>query len=245
VKFLPLTSIATSAATPTKLIRLTNGEWNPYTGTALPGYGCDSKVVSEVFTKVGYSVEYGFFPWARAYSLAETGEWDGTVEWDDTPNHQKDFYISSEPLSAQQWVFYYRKDRSFTWNSLDDLIGKIVGITSGYAYSNAFNDLIKSGKVTFEEASSDEANFNKLLAGRIDVFPIEKNVGHSILLKSFTPDQQASLAFHPKAFHDFHPYLLLSKKIKSNSALIKSFDVELKKLKNSPEYTDIMKACNP
>jgi polar amino acid transport system substrate-binding protein len=222
---------------------LTNGEWNPYTGVDLPGYGCDSRVVSEVFAQIGYSVEFGFFPWARAYHLAEIGEYDGTMEWDDTPEHRDAFYISSEALSEQEWVFYFRVDKPFLWKSLDDLRGRTVGVTSNYAYSDAFNDLIKSGKVFFAEASSDEANFKKLLSGRIDVFPIEKSVGKAILQKSFLPEEQAKLSFDPRSFHEFHPYLLLSKEIPINVDRIDKFNSGLTKLKASPIYTEIMQNC--
>lgn len=237
------TDSISNGTTGNTIIKLANGEWNPYSGKNLPGNGCDSRVVTEAFAQAGYSIEYDFFPWARAYHVAEIGEWDGTLEWDDTPDHRKGFYISSEPLSEQEWVFFYRSDRPFQWESLKDLEGKVVGITSGYVYSDAFLNLIETGKVSFEEASTDEANFKKLLAGRIDVFPMEKSVGNAILQNSFTPEEKARISFHPKSFHAFHPYLLLSKANQLNGNRIQQFDQSLHNLKNSQKYTDIMKDC--
>lgn len=224
-------------------IKLANGEWIPYSGKDLPDYGCDSRVVSEAFSNIGYTVVYDFFPWARAYNLAETGEWDGTLEWDDTPEHRSAFYISSEPLSNQEWVFFYHNDRPFKWETLNDLKGKTVGITSGYVYSDAFKEYIDDGKITFEEASNDEANFKKLLAGRIDIFPMEKIVGRRLIKNTLTLEDQKKITFHPKPLQNFHTYLLLSKTNPVNAERMDQFNKSLHDLKNSQKYVEIMQNC--
>lgn len=224
-------------------IRLTNGEWIPYTGKALPNNGCDSQVVSEAFRNIGYTVAYDFFPWARAYYLAETGEWDGTLEWADTPDHRSAFYISSEPLSDQEWVFFYRSDQPFEWESLNDLKGKIIGITSGYVYSDAFKELIDDGNISFEIASNDEANFKKLLAGRIDIFPMEKNVGRHLIKSIMPAEDENKITFNPKPLDNFYPYLLLSKTNPLNAKRMEQFNTSLHNLKNSEKYKEIMQVC--
>jgi polar amino acid transport system substrate-binding protein len=224
-------------------IRLANGEWIPYTGKELSNAGCDSRVVTEAFSNIGYTVVYDFFPWARAYHLAETGEWDGTLEWADTPEHRSAFYISSEPLSDQEWVFFFRKDRPFQWESLDDLNGKIVGITSGYVYSDAFKALIDKGNITFEEASTDEANFKKILSGRIDVFPMERNVGIHLIKSTLPVEDQDKIVYYPKPFHEFYPYLLMSKTNPLNANRMEQFNTSLHNLKNSEKYKEIMQDC--
>jgi polar amino acid transport system substrate-binding protein len=232
--------------TPTRdshLVRLAGGEWSPYFGEKLDHRGCDAWLITEAFALKGYRVEYGFFPWARSYSLASDGSWDGTPEWADTPDHRKLFYLSDAYISNQKWMFMYRKDKPFDWKMLDDLQGKVIGLTSGYVYSDAFLQLRTDPKTVFEEAASDEANIHKLLAGRIDVFPVEEQVGKSILRDSFTQEERDQLAFHPTSFQDFKPYLLLSKAIPGNKELMDQFNAGWNELVQSGKYDQIMRDC--
>lgn len=226
-------------------LHIASGEWSPYTGKDLPHYGCDSWVVSEAFELERFSVVYGFFPWARSLHLSSEGTWDGTMEWDDTPVFREAHYISNNYLSQQEWVFFYRNDEPFDWHVLDDLAGKKIGITSGYVYSDAFDRLIKENMVEFEEASSDEANFKKLLLGRIDIFPMERQVGYAILEKNFNPEEISRISAHPAPFKEFHPHVLLSKAIPENAERIKLFDSGFEKLKQNGRYEEIMHSCLP
>jgi polar amino acid transport system substrate-binding protein len=225
------------------IIRIASGEWIPYTGEDLPNYGCDSIVVSEAFALEGVQVEFGFFPWARSYYEAEIGNWDGTLEWADTPEHREKFYLSDQPTSQQEWVFFHLKGYHFDWNNLDNLVGKRVGLTSGYVYSGLFDELKLSGSVQFEEAGSDEANFRKLINGRIDVFLVERRVGYAVLERSFSAEEKAQIVAHLKAFDQFQPYVLLSRAVSDNERYIQLYNDGFEKLVSSGRYTQIMNEC--
>ena len=56
-----------SSASAAETIRITNGEWPPFTSERLPDKGPLSRIVAEAFALEGISVEYGYFPWRRAY----------------------------------------------------------------------------------------------------------------------------------------------------------------------------------
>jgi polar amino acid transport system substrate-binding protein len=228
-----------------KVIRLANGAWPPYNGESLPHYGCDSWVISESFALEGITVEYSFFPWARSYNLSSTGELDGTLAWDDTPEHREQHYLSAEPTSIQEWVFFYRTDRPLKWETLDDLAGKTLGVTTGYVYSDTFKELKQKGTVTFVESSSDEANFRMLLVGRIDAFPMERWVGHSIMQSIFSAEKQAQITASPKSIAQFRSYLLLSKAVSQNEQRISLFNRGFKRLQESGRYAEIMQSCAP
>jgi polar amino acid transport system substrate-binding protein len=227
------------------VIRITSGEWSPYDGEDLPHYGCSAWLIEEAFALEGIAVEFGFFSWSRSYQLAKDGSWDGTIEWADTPDHRKYFYLSEENITDQQWVFFHRVDHRFDWKTLDDLDGQVVGVTNEYVYSDAFNDVLQKGTVTFETASSDEANFRKLLARRITIFPMERRVGYTILQKNFSPDEQEQITNHPIPFQTFQPYLLLSKAVPQNEERIRKFDQGWRKLKESGRVDEILDICIP
>lgn len=224
-------------------IRIANGEWIPYNSEFLQHNGCDSWAVAEAFALKGITVEYGFFPWARSYHLALIGEWDGTLAWADTPDHRKEFYLSAEPTSIQEWVFFYRTNDDFDWQNITDLRGKRIGITAGYVYSDVFVSARNDPDMLFEEAASDQANFKKLLNGHIDIFPLERQVGLSILANSFTPEQRNQITYHQKAITAFEPYLLLSRQNPTNEQRVELFNAGWKQLKESGRYTEIQQTC--
>jgi polar amino acid transport system substrate-binding protein len=236
--------VQTADQTPvSKIIRLTNGEWVPYTGENLPSHGCDSQIVSAVFSRLGYTVEYGFFPWARGFHLAQTGECDGMIEWADTMEARKSFFVSNEAISRQEFVFFHRSDHPLDWETKDDLAGKVIGLTSGYLYSDQFNDLRNDSRFIFQEASSDEANFEKLLAGRIDIFPMERNVGLALLKASFTSGEVEQLVVNKKPLSMFEPHVFLSKKNPENENVMKQFKLLFNEFLYSEEYQKLADEC--
>lgn len=226
-------------------LRLAVGEWSPYMGETLPHYGCDAWVITAAFAEEGIRVEYTFMPWSRSLKRAAEGGWEGTAEWADTPEHRKEFYLSADYLSEQEWTFFSRADEHFQWNSMDDLMGMTVGVTSGYVYSDLFAEAENNGTVQFESASSDLANFQKLLAGRIDAFPMERNVGKAMLRENFTEEERARVEVQAAALEAFRPYLLLSKAILGNEDRMARFDRSFARLKTSGEYAEIMQSCLP
>lgn len=227
------------------LVHLAAGSWPPYDGADLPHYGCDASVVSEAFALQGIPVEYDFFPWARSYSLASAGKWDGTLTWADTPEHRSQHYLSAEPISTQEWVFFFRADRPFEWQSMDDLAGKTIGVTAGYVYSDVFNKIRQDGSANFVESSSDEANFKMLLAGRIDLFPVERQVGQFIIQSIFTPQEQTKISSSTRPFSQFLSYLLLSRAVPESEQRMLLFDRGFQQLKKSGRYAEIMQGCAP
>ncbi len=243
----PPTDLPALTAAPEKTtvstIRLAIGEWPPYTGQNLPHSGCDAQLVTEAFALAGFSVEYGLFPWARSYHLSENGTWDGTLEWADTPAHRATHYLSADYVSKQEWIFFYRQDQPFEWQSMDDLAGKVIGVTTEYVYSDAFAELKQKGLATFSEAPSDEANLKKLLAKRIGIFPMERRVGQALLAANFTPKERAQITVHPKPISAFFTYLLLSKAVPQNRQRLEAFNRGFSRLKASGRYAEIMAAC--
>ncbi len=227
----------------TAVVRLSNGEWAPYTGRDLPHQGCDSQVVAEAFALEGIRVEYSFYPWARSYLLSENGVVDGTLEWEGTAEQQRTHFVSSVAISKQQWVFFHRKDKAFTWNRLDDLVGLHIGLTLSYVYSDALVALQQQHPGMFTEGPSDLLNIRKLLTGRIDLFPMERAVGKYLLKTALSEKEQAELVENPKPLADFYPHLLLSRAIPENNQRMLQFNRGLQRLKESSRYQEIMAPC--
>lgn len=213
-------------------IRLTNGEWPPYLSENLEHYGVVSHIVTEAFALEGVKVEYGFFPWIRAYELAKSGEWDGSLIWLHTPEREQYFYFS-EPILQCNYVFWHLKNYDFDWDSIEDLQDVTIGGTRGYFYEDIFSSLEKAGKVKVEWVSQDEQNFMKLLAGRIDLYVQDVNVSYSMLQNNFTPEERELITYQPKSVRTDDMCLILSRKVDKNEDMLVLFNKRLQRLRES------------
>lgn len=214
------------------VLRLSNGEWPPYFSETMRHYGAGSRIVSEAFASEGVRVGYGFFPWNRSLLLAEQGVWDGTLLWLRNEERERNFYLS-EPVIDSGYVLFYRVGERFDWQSLSDLKPYRIGGTLGYDYGATFTAAERSGELRVERAGSDEVNFRKLLAGHIDIFPMDKTVGYYMLHLHFPAVEVARLTHHGKPLRADPLYLLLSKKNPANRELMQRFNRGLRKLQAS------------
>jgi polar amino acid transport system substrate-binding protein len=83
------------------------------------------------------------------------------------------FIRTREAIDCKEDFVFTRKDTPFL-KTLADLKGKRVGITRGYPYAREVTD---NTTFTLETAASDEANIQKLLAGRLDAFVLDEKTG--------------------------------------------------------------------
>lgn len=210
-------------------IRITNGEWPPYLSIKSPYHGLASHIVSEAFALEGVKPEYGFFPWKRSYKLAESGMWDGSAVWVYSKERAEKFYFS-DPIIETKWVFFHLKTTNFDWKTVDDLKKYKIGATLEYNYGRNFERAERNGILKVHRIPRDEQNFKKLVAGRIDVFPLDLLVGYSMLNDLISADDIQLVTHHHKPLKVVQLHLILSKKVKKNEHLMKRFNRGLKRL---------------
>lgn len=215
-----------------EIVRLTNGEWPPYLSEHFKYFGLASRIVTEAFALEGVKVEYGFFPWPRAYKLAEVGDWDGTVVWRSSDERAEKFFISDEVV-PDKVVFFHLKRNAFDWKAMADLKGVQIGATTSYDYGSAFAAAETTHQIDVKRVYSDEINLSKLLAGRIQVFPINVDVGYHMLRLNFKEEEVALFTHHPRPVTEEPLRLLLSKKVAGNEQLMAVFNRGLKRLRES------------
>jgi polar amino acid transport system substrate-binding protein len=235
---LALTCNAASAQT-SKTIRLTNGEWQPYLSKDLPHYGFASHIITEAFALVGVEVEYGFFPWKRAYKVAGQEEWTGGAIYWDTEERRRDFYFTDAVVPSTT-VLFYLKGTEFDWETYEDLSAVKIGATLVYSYGKTFDAAEAAGTIKTARVPTDETNLKKLLKGRIEVFPGEVMVTYAQIRDTFSKEDAGRFTHHPKPVNDQPLYLLLSKKLPGNEALRDLFNNGLKQLKASGRYDQII-----
>ncbi|WP_338478811.1 transporter substrate-binding domain-containing protein [Pseudomonas trivialis] len=211
-------------------LRIVTEPWAPYVyddkGTMR---GLDYETTVIVFERLGVQVQWQFLPWKRCLAMLEQGHADGVL--DIFRNHERDAQLlyPSEPLSTVEFVLFYANDRPHPARSLDDLAGLTVGTSPGYLYADSFNDAPQFNR---EPAASHEANFGKLLLGRIDLAITDRRVGQH-LIKSLALQDKVSQA--PLVVNR-QPQFLAVRRGAGMDLLVQRFAAELKRFKQEPAY---------
>jgi polar amino acid transport system substrate-binding protein len=219
-------------------VKLTNGEWAPFTSEKLFGHGLASHIVTEAFAQEDIEVEWGFMNWKRAFEWAKTGEWDGSIVWAKSPEREE-YFIYSDPVIRTLNVFSYLKSKPFDWKEVEDLRGLIMGFTRGYNYGGYVTEAVDKNIVTTSYVDNDISNLQMLLAGRIDIFPIEMHVGRDLVNSKFA-DQAHLIAFHEKIATNSRPlYLIIPKKGNNPEKLRNRFNSGLKKITDSGRLKEL------
>jgi polar amino acid transport system substrate-binding protein len=107
-----------------------------------------------------------------------------------------------------------------------------IGVTIGNYYSDEFDRLIRQGILHTDGAADDLSNFRKLLARRIDLFPIEEEVGQFLLGRHFTRGSQLQ---HSQPFWLAPMHVVIWKKHPHGAELIARFNRGLLALQRSGE----------
>lgn len=222
-------------------INLTNGEWQPYQSQYLPDFGIASKIVSQAFARLDIKVVYGFYPWARSYSLAKnpTNEWKGSLLWSRREDRNRDFWFS-DPIIIEEHVFFHHVDRSNThWKSIADLKGFKVGVLLGSSAPD-FERAEDTGQLTIVRTAELSQLFNMLAQNRIDIIPMSKAVGRYHVNQMLPVENRGKISFSSSFFKTQEYHLILSKEYEENKNLIRRFNALLGSMMNNGEYFQIM-----
>ncbi|MGI0116248.1 substrate-binding periplasmic protein [Zooshikella sp. RANM57] len=222
-----------------EVIRITNGEWPPFMSQTYKYYGAGSHIVTEAFAQENITVKYGFYPWKRAMKEAREGTWDATLLWGKNEEREK-YFLYSDPVLTLRTVFFHRKDMPFNWQKWKDLSGYKLGVTRGYYYGEGLTKAIEENILRIDVANSDVINFHKLLAGRIQLFVIEPEVGYEILSENFPHTSRDLLTNHPRPIREADWFLLISKKSPKAAYWLEKFNKGLKKMVASGRHDQIM-----
>jgi polar amino acid transport system substrate-binding protein len=230
------------AGLPAETLRLATGELPPYASEQLPDQGIALDIIRKAFSQSGYAVSYTFKPWMRSLEEAREGKWDGTAHWGRNPERDVGFLVSDSILT-EQWVFVYRDGAPatthFDWKNFSDLAGLRIGAVQFNTYTPEFWNLQKNGTLKVEFSQDDLTNLRRLVAGRIDVVPMERNMACFLMKTQFASAEVASLRAHPKLLtNQFTTHLMLSAKLPQSADRMKAFNQGLRTVQKSHQFEE-------
>lgn len=139
--------------------------------------GIEVDIIKRMCEIAGISYTIVFYPFPRALASVQNSEIDALFNFYKNDERLK-IFTYSDPILENPLVLFVKKGSSVKFTGkMDDLKGLLVGVMRGYTYSKEFDDAKASNVFRVEEADTHEQNFKKLVTGKIDVYPVEKNVG--------------------------------------------------------------------
>lgn len=222
-------------------IVIANGEWPPFISEHQKHYGAVCRIISAAFALENVQVIYKWVPWKRAFIQTREGEYDATAGWMMTPKRKQIFYYSDTIMKSRK-VFFHLKSNPFDWNEIKDLKNFRIGTVLEHAYGPEFDRAVENKIITVEKTTAEIHNFRKLLAGRLDIFPQELEIGYEQIRLEFPPEKAKLFTHHPEPLPSATNHLIFSKKNKKNIILVERFDRGLKKLKENGKFDEYMDA---
>ncbi len=237
-------SIFTLQAKEVKRVTIALGEFAPFTGKELPGYGCSATLYQDIFRARGYKTKILFMPWERAYMESKQGAFDATGHWLDKPQRRKDFNFPNHHVAIEKLYFYYDVNKPFDWKSYADLIGRELIINKGYTYSDDFYQALKKYNIQHQIVIEAELNLKMIIKQRADITIMEKKLADYHLNQLHYAKRQL-IKMHPDPAIVSRGYLLFSKNIKNSEELIRDFDSGFKQVMLDKSYLDqYLKNCS-
>ncbi|WDP88371.1 MAG: transporter substrate-binding domain-containing protein [Desulfobacter sp.] len=212
-------------------ITLATGEWAPFIGETLDGYGLHSKIIKKVFKEMGHEVQFEFMPWKRVWELTKKGEYVATFTWSKTKDRVDQMLYPVNELSLSKEVGFYKKSRfpdGLKVKSLDDLKAqnlKVVGIASYW-----YEEELKKRGVKLHVVSTGALAWKMLNAGRADLMIENIDVGNAEAQTTLGKGKNEDFG-NTAPLKTQKMYLVFSRVHPKSKALLNEFDATVSRLK--------------
>lgn len=230
-------------------------EWPPYEYPRDGGAaGIDAVLLSRIMARLKLPYEIKFYPWPRAWLMAQNGAADAVLSISYAEERERYLYYTEEQrkfaqsgvtppdyLWLSEYVFFVMKKNAgrFRFESYDQIKadGLRVGVNRGYTYHAPFLEA-QFGTLEF---SSVREGLEALVAGKVDLYPVDKNIG---LAQLKGMGLHESVTYLPKPLFS-KPYLapfVRGSDYPGLPSVMQAFNAELRRMRASGEYQKIVEA---
>jgi polar amino acid transport system substrate-binding protein len=172
------------SASPRALV-LVSFDYPPYMEVIAgqPPGGMMVELVDTIFARMRQPIELQFYPLARSISLIDTPRADGFFTIKKTAEREQKYLFPKEPLLEQDFVVFVRAGSPLAFKgNVGELANVRLGIVNTVSYGAIFDAAAARGVFRrLEVAQTYEANFRKLLAGRMDALVSSRIMGAATL----------------------------------------------------------------
>jgi len=219
-------------------IKVVTEEYPPYNFTADNKItGCSTEIVQEMLKRAGITYSLNAYPWVRTYKLAQ--EEPNVLIYSIGRNEKREMLFKWVDVVAPYDVYFFKlKSRSDVQvGKLEDAKKYKIGavrddVRAQYLEKNGFDT------AAMDLVPNDIPSIKKLMAGRIDLIPIDK-LGLAYLMKQEglkTGDLEEVLLFK-----DLSAGLYVAFSKQTDDAVVEKCKIALAEIKSDGTYDAIMK----
>ncbi|AZT85295.1 amino acid ABC transporter substrate-binding protein [Marinobacter sp. NP-4(2019)] len=183
-----LTLLSPALAEP-PILHVATSEYPPFEyvedGTLV---GEDVTTIRNVLDRMGMEPVFLVVPWRRAEARVRSGQSDMLFSLTHSEERARHYYFTA-PINTAQDVFFTRTDSNIEWQTLDDLEGLRLGLSSSYSYAPEFMNWLETADIEIiwiSQHRPDLTGLRMVAYDRIDLFICEQTVCH-FLLEKFQP----------------------------------------------------------
>jgi polar amino acid transport system substrate-binding protein len=190
-------------------------------------FGEFTKRVTTVLNEMGVEPDYQFYPWGRCFDSVEKSRVWAAFPYSYTVERSQKVWFS-DMLSCSTTVFFYYDDkgatREYRYERLEDLKSYRVGGVTGYFYEKAFQ---KAG-LSVDYVNKEIYAMEKLKMGRIDLMPVNKQVGWNLIKTHFPDDaHKFNILANPLSVSPLS--LIVSKDYPGSKELLERFNTAIQR----------------
>lgn len=203
--------------------------------------GVSAEVIKHVFDKSGYEYEIKSYPWARSYKLVQQNKNSMIFSISRRANREKLFKWVGEIAPTTFSVFVLKSRSDIVINQLTDMKQYKIGTSiedarENYLLNNGFS--LKD----FDRVGGDNShikNFKKLMANRIELWPMPDAVMNYIVKKEgFEPSQVLRKAYMlSKISGNYY----LAANLETSDEIVMTLRKILAQYKKTPSYAKLLK----
>ena len=204
------------------------GEWAPYVGESLPGYGYAASIVQAACSAAGLRARFEFYPWPRAEARVAEGLAFASFPFVALPEREERFFLSEAIIQSSIAILRSTGNAATeTFRYSGDPIefaGSVVGTTAG---TKAVSYPLSKAGVAVEETDTIDLSLLKLDRGRID-FVVEERIVLIDAVRRLFPRGTARFVLLERSFLERRAYrLLVSRKYPDSRILLERFNAGL------------------
>lgn len=144
--------------------------------------GLGPEIVKLLAQRMGHTVRFELYPWARAQALIGQGKADILIGPYKTPERQQTMMFSRLPFYQDQMVFYARADANASWNGdLATLGEQRIVVLNGWAYGNAFDQARPQLRLSI--ANSVDSGLKMLVHQHVNLFASNRRNTEPVLAR--------------------------------------------------------------
>ncbi len=204
---------------------IATGEWIPFTSKGMKHYGEFTQKVTIIFQEMGIEPEYRFYPWGRCFDSVIKGRTWAAFPYSYTKDRAKKVWFSKMFTCSKTLFFYYEDEDSTTTyrvKKLEDLKLYKLGGVRGYYYEEFFEE----ADLDVDYVNKERNAIEKLKLGRIDLMPVNEDVGWNLIKTHFSSEQNKFKTLPLPLSIDLQG-LIISKEYPKSKKILKQFNQAL------------------